>query len=521
MEDSLVIEVESDPLMPQVRSPILQYGSSTLDTIEEELEVLSNKSSNWYSKPSVIFIYVAYFCSMVSQMTFAVQESIFFEKACNSNMINGSCSAIDNQMLVSNYNQVSNVVFQITAVIGMSQLGKLSDTYGRKPMVVLIFLVYTIASVFTFIVLSKFDTFKFKTLLFLGIVKNSFGGPGGLLSVGHAYIADITPKEKLPTSLSFAMAMNNIGALLGTSLSKVMIEIGKTAGLSSSRVNYLPFFGQIIVLGLSLIFSFLIVESKKTLSPRTQGFSFNFDISLSSISNIFSPLKIMGLPDDCIPEERKHEAKRMRFQTSILVVALAVSSITAASLPIVFLQYAIYKFHWDASELSNVIMILAFSSVISLSTILPWMSSVFLPKKLQYKFDKHNLDKIDFFMLLFGSAIDMISCVGLALATNQIQVDMLLVLISLDGGFLTTINSAVTKFFPENKIGEAYVAINMLSVIVTCIGPVLFLEIFKFGLKHSVASIPFLSMGLVQCGLFGFLFFIRLLVRHRPITVEH
>lgn len=515
MENLSVLEVDTDPLMPQIRSPIVQYGSSTLDTIEEELEVLSDKSSKWYSRPSVVFIYVTYFCSMVSQMTFAVQEAIYFEKACNTNMINGSCSAIDNQMLVSNYNQVSNVIFQITAVIGMSRLGKLSDTYGRKPMVVLIFLVYTVASVFTVLVLSKSDKFKFKTLILLGIIKNSFGGPGGLLSVGHAYIADITPKERLPTSLSFAMAMNNIGALLGTFVSKVLIEIGKTAGLSTSHVNYLPFFGQIIVLGLSLIFSFFIVESKNSFIPRDLGSSLNFEFSLSSISNVFSPLKVLGLPDSMIPEERKHEGSRMRFQTRILVVALALSSITAAALPIVFLQYAIYKFRWDASELSNVIMILSFSSVIALSTILPWMSSVFLPKKLKYEFDKHNLDKIDFFMLLFGSSVDMLSCVGLALANNQLQVNLLLVLFGLDGGFLTTINSAITKFFPENKIGEAYVAINMLSVIVTCVGPVLFLEMFKCGLKHGLANIPFLIMGLIQCGVFGFLFIVKTFVTQR------
>ncbi len=115
-------------------------------------------------------------------------------------------------------------MYPIFQFIGAPILGRLSDRYGRKPILIL-----SIAgTVIGFIVLATAQS------LWILFISRAFDGlTGGNISVAQAYIADVTPPEERGKALGLIGAAFGIGFILGP------ISGGLLSGISYSAPAWL------------------------------------------------------------------------------------------------------------------------------------------------------------------------------------------------------------------------------------------------------------------------------------------
>jgi len=129
-------------------------------------------------------------------------------------------------------------------------LGKLSDKYGRRP----ILFISLLGSVVGYVVLGMANTVL---LMFIGRIIS--GITGGNISAAQAYIADVTKKEDRAKGMGLFGAAFGLGFVLGPAI----------GGISSKYGVHIPFF---IAAGLSMTAAtavfFFLPESRK---PRTDA----------------------------------------------------------------------------------------------------------------------------------------------------------------------------------------------------------------------------------------------------------
>lgn len=162
-------------------------------------------------------------------------------------------------------------VFSLMQVIFMPILGRLSDRYGRKPL-----LIFSLWGTFISFLLMGLT----HSIFWLMIARIIDGISGGNLSIAQAYIADITDKK------GRAGGMGVIGA--GISLGFI---IGPLWGGLLSKVSYsAPFLGASLITLISILLAqFFLTESlsKKEVAYEKKHFNFCVFIRNSLKSDLY------------------------------------------------------------------------------------------------------------------------------------------------------------------------------------------------------------------------------------------
>ncbi|WP_150468475.1 MFS transporter [Francisella sp. SYW-9] len=142
--------------------------------------------------------------------------------------------------------------------IGSSIIGRLSDQYGRKKL-----LIISLLGIALSYVLSIFAIFISNIYIFIlgRFIIGLFGGSFGL---AQTIIIDISPKDKVARNLSFVTLSCAIGMILGPVITTV---IGKIYESNSFLATILPFFigGLVAILNLISVYLFLSETNKNKL----------------------------------------------------------------------------------------------------------------------------------------------------------------------------------------------------------------------------------------------------------------
>lgn len=159
-------------------------------------------------------------------------------------------------------------VFSLMQVVAMPILGRLSDKYGRRPL--LIFSLWGTVVSFAIMGLTH-------SIFWLLIARIIDGISGGNISIAAAYIADITDKKKRASGMGVLMAGISLGFILGPLWGGMFSKISLSA----------PFFAAAIITLLSVILTqFFLPESL----PQKEFVYEKKHFSLSTIiKNLFSP----------------------------------------------------------------------------------------------------------------------------------------------------------------------------------------------------------------------------------------
>jgi len=288
-------------------------------------------------------------------------------------------------------------VYALMQLIGAPILGRLSDRFGRRPILLI--------SVFgTFL---GFLLFGFATTLWMLFAARILDGiTGGNLSVAQAYISDVTDAENRSKGLGLIGAAFGIGFIIGP----------VTGGFLSQFGYNVPAF---VAAGLSLLNLVLIyawLPESLTAEKRLQ------------IGEQKKPAVTFGALVTAL----------QRPFTGSLLITRFFFSLAFAIFQTIFALYALAKFNLTARDTGLVLTYVGVLSVIVQG---------FLVGRLTKKFR-------DDVLITFAVALMTVSLLGWALAPSVFWLLVVLTPTSLSGGILNTLlSSTLTKAFSPDEIG--------------------------------------------------------------------
>ncbi|MBI9044287.1 MAG: MFS transporter [Anaerolineaceae bacterium] len=282
-------------------------------------------------------------------------------------------------------------------LIGASLLGRLSDRYGRKPILVL----SLIGTLVSFILLGIAQS-----LLLLFIARIFDGLTGGNISVAQAYIADVTDEKNRAKGLGMIGAAFGLGFIIGPA----------TGGLLSQFGYSVPAFAAagLVTINLLMVFFWL----PESLSPEKRA---EMEMIEKPRLNLSSMLQALQRP----------------FSGPLLITRFFFG-LAFAIFQTIFSLYALRRFNLTATETGFILTYVGLLSVIVQGG---------LVGKLTERFRDDQL-------ILSSVGIMALSLLGWAFTPTVVILLIVLAPISYAGGVLNTvISSALTKSVAGHEIG--------------------------------------------------------------------
>ena len=177
-------------------------------------------------------------------------------------------------------------------------LGKLSDKYGRKPIIVISLFINAIGYVL----------FAFTTSFIILLVARIVAGIGGSsISVAQAYMADVTTKENRAKGMGVIGAAFGLGFVFGPLMGGFLASYGyMVTGFASATFSILAFIVTIALLPESNVNRKTPAETKRKLIdidalknvfaiPERAMLIFLFFVLTFSFANIYGTFALLGL----------------------------------------------------------------------------------------------------------------------------------------------------------------------------------------------------------------------------------
>jgi DHA1 family tetracycline resistance protein-like MFS transporter len=286
--------------------------------------------------------------------------------------------------------------YAVMQLIGAPILGRLSDRFGRRPVLLL--------SVFgTFL---GFLLLGFANALWMLFASRIIDGlTGGNLSVAQAYISDVTDEKNRSKGLGMIGAAFGLGFIIGP----------VTGGLLSQWGYAVPAFAAATISFLNLILIYAWLPESLTEEKRTQMTEKRPAVTLNALIVAF----------------------QRPFTGSILITRFFFG-LAFAILQTIFSLYALTKFNLTARDTGFVLTYVGVLSVIMQG---------FLVGRLTNRFREDLLITVS--VVLMG-----ISLLGWAMAPSVLWLFIIMTPTALSGGLLNTLlSSTLTKAVAPHEIG--------------------------------------------------------------------
>lgn len=342
--------------------------------------------------------------------------------------------------------------YALAQLFGAPILGRLSDQYGRRPILL-------ISAFGTFVSLLMLAFGQSLLVLFASRILD--GMTGGNISVAQAYITDITDDENRAKGLGLLGAAFGLGFIIGPALGGILSGIGEATVNPALAEGGVSFFQQF--------------DWKYTLP--------GLGAALIGLINV---LQILFTLPESLTEERREEIrqsqegkpKRSAFSTSAiweatqrpqvgpllnmrLFFGMAFSMFQAA-----FPLYAAVQLGLGATETAFILTYVGVLAVIVQG---------FAVGKLSERYDDKTMLMISSVMMSFG-----LVAWGLSFTVPVLLV--VLIPISISGGiFNTVINSALTKSASRQESGSILGIGASLESLTRVIAPILGNSLIAFG----------------------------------------
>ncbi len=321
-------------------------------------------------------------------------------------------------------------------------MGNLSDRFGRK--LVLILSLLAIGVDYTITGLAP-------TIYWLFIGRILSGIAGASYTTANAYIADVTPPERRAANFGLTGAAFGIGFVVGPA-------IGGLLGQYGAR---LPFF---VSAGLALanaLFGFFVL--KESLPPeRRRKFELWRANPVGSLLALKRYPMVLGFVGILILMRLAHDAN-----------------------PVIWTYYVYLKFHWTPLQVGYSMMFLG----IVMAGVFGFLTRILIPK-----LGEHRAAYIG---LMCGAA----GFSGYAFASQGWMMYPWMLVWSMMGLAMPSINGIISKHVPGNEQGELQGALASVGGVTSIVAPVLLTNVFAYftraGSPFYFPGAAFLTAGLM------------------------
>ncbi|KAK2072345.1 hypothetical protein P8C59_006704 [Phyllachora maydis] len=408
------------------------------------------------------------------------------------------------QKNVATFMLVLNLILGVLSGLTAPKYGSLSDRYGRKTLMALCSVGGLFGEVITILAAKFPDTIHYNWLL----VGAFFDGLTGSYTAGsiltHSYASDCTAPSTRSVAYGYLHACLYFGLAFGPLLAAYLVE--KTGALIS--IFY-------VALGCHLFWIFFVAFIlPESLSKRRQkaarekfaservppavpravaavavylpfgGKAFSEALASLATANPFAPLHVL------VPKSRPRVGRNMLtlalIDTGILAATMSSSTVT--------LLYVEYMFGWRTAETSRYVSLMSLVRVTVLVGLLPLINYLFrtLPARRAARRQQKpqiatatatavvpaeknaGADALDIWLLRVALVSDIVGVMGYVFARSAAVFVACGVVTALGGLASATIQAALTKHVPAERVGQVLGAIGLLHALSRIMAPLVF-----------------------------------------------
>ncbi|KAI3329419.1 MFS general substrate transporter [Xylariaceae sp. AK1471] len=516
----------------------------------------------WWKTPSVYWLITPYFLftlafggmivpkielivSLVCRQYFAEQEILDPGTTVLPVTIGGrnpQCNTASVQKNVAAFTLVLSALAGGLSAFTAPKLGSLSDRYGRKRLLVIASCGGILNEIITIFTAKYPDVIDYRFLI-LGSFFDGITGSFTAVSVlGNSYVSDCTPPSKRGVALGYLQACLFTGLAFGPILA------GKFADLTGSILSifYVTLGCHVFVI---LFIWFIVPDSlskrhRMVAREKHQAEQETIRAALpGSVSRVFGS----GLPAWMVSDKIRtwvpillsanplaplkmfvpggRQNRRLRHNLLLLGLIDTVLMSAALGAGTVLILYAKFMFNWGTLESSRFISLVSFFRVIVLLVIFPTVNYFFRirPLRRQRKLSGNvnisetnsGADNLDLWLIRFALLGDLIGVLGYVFARSE-ELFLLSGVCTAFGGLASaTIQAAITKQIPAERVGSMLGAMGLLHAVSRVLAPIIFDGIYA----GTIETFP-QTFVVVLAALFGLSLLASIFVRPHLVLKE-
>jgi MFS family permease len=397
--------------------------------------------------------------------------------------IDPQCRTPAVQARVARFSLYGGLISGILSAVIAPKLGALSDRFGRRRIMMITNAGALSGEILTIIAATFPETFPVYWILFGYFFDGICGSFIASMALSHSYATDCTPPNKRNVVFGYFHGCMFTGIALGPIVATYIIKW--TGGV------IVMFY---IALGCHLFFILLLIFVIPESLPKRQqmaarerhrqmvearGPSADW-MTQVKLFNLFEPLKILyPKGPGTSPAVRRNLV--LLAATDAIIFGVGSGAMTAVVL------YSNYKFVWDAYKQSVFMSVVSSSRVICLLVVLPAITRVFRGKrhaKSNHLAPQTGTDLFELSIIRLAIFFDMMGFLGYTLAPNGDLFIASGAIASIGGIGSPTLQAALTKHVPPDRIGQLLGAMGLLHAFARVLAPTIFNEIYARTVGH-------------------------------------
>ncbi|RDL36224.1 MFS general substrate transporter [Venustampulla echinocandica] len=498
----------------------------------------------WWQKPSIYWVVPSFFVfalafgaiivPKINLIVSLICNRYYLEQSINNpSMVfapgdeNGpQCRDPSVQALGSTFLLYMGVITGILSAIMSPKLGALSDRHGRLKLLVITSLGALIGEVITIFAAKYPDIVHYNWLLVGSAFDGICGSFTASMALTHAYAADCTPPPKRAVAFGYFHACLFSGIALGPLLVAVIIDHGGTLltifyialGIHAAFIFFV-----LLVLPESLSKKRQMIAQDKHAAAVAAAENSDLGPAVRNLSwalrraNILEPLKILW-------PTGPGTSRRLRVNLVLLsAVDTIIFGVAMGSMTVIVL-YLGMRFSWDTADTSKFVSAVNIVRVSGLIIVLPLLGYLVRTRRANKQRRESGFavpephsgsDFLDLAIIRTAIFLEVLGYGGYALAGDGKLFVLAGALAALGGIGSPTLQSALTKHVPHDKVGQLLGATGLLHALARIVAPIVFNTIYS----KTVGTLP-QAVFVVLSASFGVAFLVSWFIRPNVYLVE-
>ncbi|KAL1865647.1 hypothetical protein VTK73DRAFT_5121 [Phialemonium thermophilum] len=391
----------------------------------------------------------------------------------------------------------------IPGILGAVPYGILSDTWGRRPVLVLSLLGITLSIAYCVVVLWFADIFPVWTVWFSSLFLFIGGSPAVAQAMLYTFLSDVVPLAAHATVFFQVMSVDLLGQTLA----------GPVAGMLMRKSDWLPLMVGLGLLAVGTLTGLVFPETLelKRLKHALQAAESSAaesedDGALADAETIDAAREVDALDGDdqkgwtwrkLLATWKKNLGEVWEFvlgnkRVTFLMVSL-VFTIMGRLVNELLLQYATKRYDWSWDKASIFLTVRTSANMVTLLLVLPaasWACLHYLGMSAVSK---------DLWLARFSSLIQVTGAVLVAFAYDSSFLFFALVIFAAGGGLQPLLRSLAIALVEEHHVGILNSLVGFMEMVGMMISGPLLAQSLRKGLEMGGAwiGLPFLCAGLM------------------------
>jgi MFS family permease len=387
------------------------------------------------------------------------------------------CRTPEVQARVAHFTMWAGLISGVLSALTAPRLCALSDRWGRRPVMMICNAGSLFGEIMTIFAANFPETFPVHWILIGSFIDGMCGSMIASSAVVQSYATDCTPPSRRNIIFGQFQGCIFTGIAIGPLIAALIMKfVGNIIVMFYIALGCHLFFITLLVFFIPESLARkrqLLAREKHRQKLEARGPSNTWKSRIKDL-NVFEPLKALYPKDADIPLPARRNLLLLSSLDGI-IFGTAMGAMGAVVL------YSQYKFQWDVATQSVFMSIVNSARVSCLVVVLPLITYLFRGKASSPNArpaPKTGVDRFELSIIRVAILFDMLGFLGFALARTGEMFIAAGTIASMGGIGSPTLQAALTKHVPPDRIGQLLGALGLLHAMARVAAPVVFNSIY-------------------------------------------